>query len=340
MAASVPAPGPVLPAPQAARRSGVAQDRRTELLLGAVATVVLALCAGMLIFVFLKAWPSFHANGLGWFGNGKVDQQLGDVFKSPANPKDYVYEIGALPLLLGTLLVTATAVVLGLVFSVFAAVFIVEFAPPAINRVLEPVVRLLAAVPSVVYGLIGILVLVPFMASLISESRKESVAYVVQLTGASWSVAAVVLAVMIVPIMIAIIVDALRAVPKAWTEGAAALGVNRWRVMWTIGLRTARPAIIAAVILAAARALGEAIMLAMVSGSIGFIPNPADGLTFFLEPVRPLAAAIVDNAEGLSVVPFGQTIYAFAFVLLVSSMILSIGGWLAKRPMRRYGVRP
>ena len=154
------------------------------------------------------------------------------------------------------------------------------------------------------------------------------------------AVASVILAVMIVPIMIAIIVDALRAVPKAWTEGAAALGVNRWRVMWTIGLRTARPAIIAAVILASARALGEAIMLAMVSGSIGFIPNPADGLTFFLEPVRPLAAAIVDNAEGLSVVPFGQTIYAFAFVLLVSSMILSIGGWLAKRPMRRYGVRP
>lgn len=345
MAVTAPAsssgPRPPAATVATARRSGVAQDRRTELVLGVVAATVLALCAGMLLFVFTKSWPSFHANGLGWFGNGKVDQQLGDIFKSPADPKDFVYEIGTLPLLLGTLLVTATAVTLGLVFAIFTAVFIVEFAPAPVNRVLEPVVRLLAAVPSVVYGLIGILVFVPFVADhLITAARKESVAYVVQLTGAGWSVASLILAVMIVPIMIAIIVDALRAVPRSWTEGAAALGVNRWRVMWTISIRTARPAIVAAVILAAARALGEAIMLAMVSGSIGFIPNPADGLTFFFEPVRPLAAAIVDNAEGLSVVPFGQTVYAFAFVLLVSSMILSLGGWLAKRPMRRYGVRP
>ena len=106
---------------------------------------------------------------------------------------------------------------------------------------------------------------------------------------------------MITPIMVAIIVDALRAVPRAWTEGAAALGVNRWRAMWTISVRAARPAIVAAAVLATARALGEAIMLSMVSGSVGFAPNPLDGLTFFFEPTRPLAATIVDNAEGLSV---------------------------------------
>ena len=148
-----------------------------------------------------------------------------------------------------------------------------------------------------------------------------------------------ILTVMITPIMIAIIVDALRAVPRGWTEGAAALGVNRWRAMWTISVRAARPAIIAAAVLATARALGEAIMLSMVSGSVGFAPNPLDGLTFFLEPTRPLAATIVDNAEGLSVEPFGQTIYAFAAVLLVSSVFLSLGGWVAKQPLRKYGMR-
>ena len=312
-----------------------------ELALAVVAATVLALCVGMFIFVLVKAWPSFSANGLGWFGNGNVERQLESIFKSPADSQNYVRQIGALPLLVGTFMTTAAAVVIGLIFSLFTAVFIVEFAPPALNRVLEPVVRLLAAVPSVVYGLIGILVIVPFVAdTFITQARKESVTYVVQLTGACWAVAAVILAVMIVPIMTAIMVDALRAVPKSWTEGAAALGVNRWRVMWTISVRTARPAIIAAVILATARALGEAIMLAMVAGSSAFLPNPADGLTFFLEPVRPLAAVIVDNAEGLSVVPFGQTIYAFAFILLISSMVLSIGGWFAKRSMRKYGVRP
>jgi ABC-type phosphate transport system permease subunit len=309
-------------------------------MLGALACTVLLLIAAMVVFVFAKAWPSFAHNGLAWFGGGgNVDRQLAAIFDSPANPSDYVYTLHAWPMLYATALLSGIAVVCGLVFALLCAIFVVEFAPPSMRRVLEPAVRLLAAVPSVVYGLIGILVLVPFVGNhLIGESTKHSVAYVVQLDGTSLLVGAAVLTVMVTPIMIAIVVDALRAVPRGWTDGAAALGVNRWRVMWTISVRAARPAIVAAAVLATARALGEAIMLAMVSGSVGFAPNLLDGLTFFLEPTRPLAATIVDNAEGLSVVPFGQTIYAFAAVLLVSSLFLSLGGWAAKRPLRRYGV--
>jgi phosphate ABC transporter permease protein PstC len=316
-------------------------DQRAERTLGALASVVLVLIAGMVVFVFLKAWPSFAHNGLRWFGGGgNVDQQLIDIFNSPANPAHYVYLLHAWPLIYGTALTTIGAVVIGLAFALLAAIFIVEFAPARLRRVLEPVVRLLAAVPSVIYGLIGILVIVPFVGNdLIGRGRKESVAYVVQLSGSSLLVAVLILTVMITPIMIAIIVDALRSVPRPWTEGAAALGASRWRVMWTITVRAARPAIIAAAVLATARALGEAIMLSMVSGSVGFSPNPLDGLTFFFEPVRPLAATIVDNAEGLSVKPFGQTIYAFAAVLLVSSLLLSLGGWAAKQPLKRHGAR-
>jgi phosphate transport system permease protein len=326
----------------ASRPSGTRLDKRTELTLGALASSVLLLILGMVAFVFSKAWPSFSHNGLSWFGSGgNVDRQLTNIFNSPANPAAYVYEIHAWPLLYATALITFAAVLIGLTFSLLSAVFIVEFAPAGLRRLLEPVVRLLAAVPSVVYGLIGILVLVPFVGQkLISEERKESVRWVVQLDGSSILVAVVILTVMITPIMIAIIVDALRSVPRPWTEGAAALGVNRWRAIWTISVRTARPAIIAAAVLATARALGEAIMLSMVSGSVGFAPNPIDGLTFIFEPARPLAATIVDNAEGLSVVPFGETLYAFAAVLLVSSMFLSLGGWAAKQPMRKYGLRP
>jgi phosphate transport system permease protein len=317
------------------------QDQRAERLLGALASTVLLLILGMIVFVFSKAWPSFAHNGLSWFGNGPIDEQLTAIFNSPANPNDYLYAVGAWPLLYATALITFSAVLCGTVFALLSAVFIVEFAPHWLRRMLEPVVRLLAAVPSVVYGLIGILVLVPFVGNkLISDGRKESVAYVIQLDGSSILVAIVILTVMITPIMIAIIVDGLRAVPRTWTEGAVALGVNRWRAIWTIGVRTARPAIIAAAVLATARALGEAIMLSMVSGSVGFSPNPLDGITFIFEPARPLAATIVDNAEGLSVAPFGQTMYAFAAVLLVSSMFLSLGGWAAKQPLRKYGIRP
>ena len=203
-----------------------------------------------------------------------------------------------------------------------------------------PVVRLLAAVPSVIYGLIGILVLVPFVSDhLISEARKKSVQYVIQLSGTGLLVAIVILTVMITPIMIAIIVDALYAVPRGWKEGAVALGVNRWRAMWTVSVRAARPAIIAGAVLACARALGEAIMLSMVSGSKGFAPNPVDGLTFLFEPLRPLASTIVENAESLNAPAVQASIYAFALLLLFSSLVLSIGGCLAKQPMKKYGIR-
>jgi phosphate ABC transporter permease protein PstC len=334
--------------PAAAGRSRLAagsarwSDDRVERVLGAVACCVLVLIAGMVVFVFAKAWPSFAHNGLGWFGSGRnVDQQLTDIFNSPANPHHYVYKINAWPLLYGTFVVTAGAVLIGLVFALFAAIFIVEFAPERLRTVLEPVVRLLAAVPSVVYGLIGILVIAPWVGDhLLSRGRKESVIFVVQLSGANVTLAVLILTVMITPIMIAIIVDALRAVPRSWAEGAAALGVNRWRVMWTVVVRAARPAIVAAAVLATARALGEAIMLSMVSGSAAFAPNPLDGTTFFYEPTRPLAATIVDWAEGLSVQPLSQTLYAFAAVLLISSIFLSLGGWLAKQPLRKYGVQP
>jgi phosphate ABC transporter permease protein PstC len=309
--------------------------------LGAVSSCVLILIAAMVIFVFAKAWPSFTHNGPAWFwSGGDLDRQLEGIFNSPGNPAAYVYHVRSWPLLYGTALVTGLAVLIGLVVAILTAVFIVEFAPDPVRRVMEPVVRLLAAVPSVVYGLIGVLVLVPWVGNdLISEQRKQSVAYVVQLSGTSLGVAVVVLTVMITPLMIAITVDALRAVPGGWTEGAAALGANRWRVMWTIAVRAARPAIVAAAVIATARALGEAIMLSMVSGSDGFSPNPLDGVTFFYEPFRTYASTIVDNSEGLSVKPFGQTMYAFAAVLLVSSLMLSLAGWAAKQPLKKYGTR-
>jgi ABC-type phosphate transport system permease subunit len=206
--------------------------------------------------------------------------------------------------------------------------------------VLDPVVRLLAAVPSVVYGLIGILAIAPWVEHhLISQQRKHSVQEIVQLTGANLGLATLILTVMITPIMVAITSRSLAAVPRSWTEGSAALGVNRWRTTWRVSLRTARPAIIAGAVLATARALGEAIMLSMVSGSRGFAANPLDGGTFLFEPVRPLAATIIDYIDGLSVVPLAQTLYAMAAVLLVSSALLSLAGWAAKQPLKKYGIR-
>ena len=315
-------------------------DQRAERMFGALACVVLLLIVLMLVFVALRAWPAFRYNGLAWFGTqGDIDQQIGRMVNTGADPSPADYRFGAWPLIWATILTTGLAVLIGLGFALLSAVFIVEFAPPWLRSLAVPVVRMLAAVPSVVYGLIGVLVLVHLAGThLISPERKRSVEFVIQLDGSGVLVSVLILTVMITPIMIAIIVDALYAVPRAWREGAVALGVNRWRAMWSVSVRAARPAIVAGAVLACARALGEAIMLSMVSGGKGFAPNPADGLTFIFEPLRPLAATIVENVESLNAPAIRANVYAMALLLLVSSLCLSFGAWLAKQPMKRYGI--
>jgi phosphate ABC transporter permease protein PstC len=316
-------------------------DQRAERMLGALACVVMVTIILMVVFVAKEAWPTFQHNGLSWLGpGGNVDEQIGHMVNTGARPHAADFHLRAWPLIWGTVLTTGCAVVLGLIFALLASIFIVEFAPDRLRSIVVPVVRLLAAVPSVIYGLIGVLVLVPFVGNhVITQGQKKSVEFVVQISGASLLVAVVILTVMIVPIMIAICVDALYAVPRGWKEGAVALGVNRWRAMWTVSVRAARPAIIAATVLACARALGEAIMLSMVSGSVGFSPNPFDGWLFWLEPLRPLASTIVEDAESLQAPAVRSSVYAFALLLLFSSLVLSVGAFIAKQPMKKYGAR-
>ena len=318
--------------------SGFSQDQRAEFLLGALVCVVVALLAAMLVFVFHEAWPSFAHNGLGWFGaGGSVDSQIQAIFTSGDLKQAAVYTFHAWPLIWSTILTTAGAVIISFFCSLFIAVFMVEFAPGWLKLVLEPVVRLLASVPSVIYGLIGVLVLVPFIGNhLISQSAKASVTPVIQLSGSSLLAAVVILTVMISPIMIAIFAEGLRSVPRGWLEGSLALGVNRWRTFWKIAVFTARPALVAGTVLATARALGESVMLSMISGSVAFAPNPADGLIFFVEPSRGLAATILHNTDELSSPPMKNTLFAFAAVLLVSAAALSLFGWATKQPMKRY----
>src|SRR6201999_13089 len=191
--------------------------------------------------------------------------------------------------------------------------------------------------PSVIYGLIGVLVLVPVIGNhLVSQSAKASVTPVISLNGFSLLAALVILSLMIAPIMIAIFAEGLRSVPRGWLEGSLALGVNRWRTFWRIAVVTARPAVIAGTVLATARALGESVMLSMISGSVAFAPNPADGLIFFYEPSRGLAPTILHNTEELTSPPMKHTLFAIAAVLLFSALALSLAGWAAKQPMKRY----
>ncbi len=181
----------------------------------------------------------------------------------------------------------------------------------------------------------------PFVGNhLITAAEKTSVQNTVELTGAGLLVTIVILALMITPIMIALICEALASVPNAWREGAIALGLNPLRAVLAVSVRAARPAIVAAAVLATARALGEAIMISMVSGSRAFAPNLSHGLPIFLfEPMRTFASTIVDFREGISAPALGSSLYAIALLLLFSAFVLSVGGYLIKLPLRRYQVR-
>lgn len=314
-------------------------DRRVELGLGALVCAVVGGLVAMAVFIFIQGWPSFAHNGLHWFGpGGNVDDQLQAMYLSGESGGPDVYTFHAWPLIWSTILITGAAVGIALVCSLFVAVFVVEFAPEWMRNILQPVVRLLASVPSVIYGLVGVVVIVPFIGNhLINEDQKASVAGLISLSGYSVLAAVLILTVMVAPIMVAVFSDGLRAVRSGWIEGSLALGVNRWRTIWKIGVRAARPAIVAGTVLATARALGEAVMLAMVSGSVGFSPNPADGVIFLYEPSRPLAPSIIKRIDDLGSPPSKAALFAIATVLLFSAAMFSLTGYVARRAMRKYG---
>src|ERR1700722_17397689 len=233
-------------------RPSWSDDQRAEFSLGALVCVVVGLLLAMLVFVFWHAWPSFQHNGLSWFApGGNVDHQIQAIFTSGDLKGSFQYLFRAWPLIWATILITGGAVVIAFVCSLFVSVFIVEFAPPPMKRVLEPVVRLLASVPSVIYGLLGVLVLVPFIDKhLITQSEKASVSPTINLSGQGLITGVLILTIMIAPIMIAVFSDGLRAVPRRWLEGSLALGVNRWRTFWKVAVRTARPALVGGRVLA------------------------------------------------------------------------------------------
>lgn len=320
------------------------QDKRAELLLGALAACIAFFVYAMLAFILYKGWPSFSFNGLSWFGStADVDQELGNLYHSgmsSTNPDDWDYTFHAWPLIWGTIIVCGTAAFLGFFLSLFTAIFVTEFAPARVRAIVTPAIRLLAGVPSVVYGLIGVVVVVPWVTqNMVSQEMLKETNYIVPISGYNIGVASLVLMLMIMPVMTSIFCDGLNSVPNLWKEGSLALGVSRWRTIWRVSLRAARPALVAGTVLGIARAIGEAVMLAMVVGVDGWLPNPADGAIFWLEPARPLASVILSVHEQIASVPLSSTLFAIAAVLLVSTMMLSLIGWTIKQPLKKYGIR-
>jgi phosphate transport system permease protein len=304
-------------------------------LAGAVSLIVFGFVVG---YVLWRAWPAFEANGLSYFGHRRdpgLDRELGLA----AQPVGVSFrQLHAWPAIYGTLLTTGGAILVGLPFSLLTSIFVAELAPRWLARLMDPLVRIMAAVPSVVWGLFGLLVLAPFIDRvLISDDLASRYARVVSLRGQSILLGALVLVCMTVPFQVAIFTDALRAVPAPWREGGRALGLDAWRVTLKILLPVIRPAIATGVVLATGRAIGEAIALSMTTGGLSFVPNPLDRV-FLLEPARPLASAIVDFHEIVLQGALAADLFSFAALILLSALAMMLAVRLALAPVRARGV--
>ena len=302
-------------------------------------TVMSALAgAGVLVilfifgFVFLRAWPVIRASGFGLFTNTGFDRQVVEAFH--AYPPSFVF--GFLGLIMGTIVTTSIALVLASLIGIGGAVAISELSPKPVAYALTTLVRLLASIPSVIFGLVGVFIVVPIIQDLfVTPELQFRYLHRFQITGLSMLAGVLVLTFMLVPTITALSTDAINAVPKKFREAGFAMGMTHFRVIWKIVLPTGRAGIIASVILAAGRGIGESIAITMVAGNIGLVPDFLMGPVVFLAPVLPLSPAIMLNAYGMGTEAVTAALFTSAAILLLIGTVLSVAARLVNSYMRK-----
>ena len=213
-------------------------------------------------------------------------------------------EFGILPMIAGSLAVTAGAMAMGVFFGLGCAILLTQFCPPRLVSFIKPAIELLAGIPSVVYGFIGVAILVPFIRDNLGGP------------GLSVLAASIVLGVMTLPTITSILVDALRAVPRSFIEGSIALGATEWQTTHMVVLKAARSGIVAAVILGMGRAVGETMAVIMVAGNTLELPQG------ILDPVRTLTSNIALEM-GYAAGDHRRALFATGVTLFVIIMILN-----------------
>jgi phosphate transport system permease protein len=278
-----------------------------------VAGVVVAVCAGV-------ARPALHALGFWKFLSGSDWNPVEDSF-------------GALPFIYGTLVTSAVATVLAVPVAVGLAVFSTEMAPARVRRVVSFLVELLAGIPSVVYGLWGLMVLVPLLRSTVQPALGRALGFLPLFSGPPLGVgflaAGILLAIMILPTISSVTIEVLRTVPPSLREGALALGATRWEAIRIAVLPYATRGILGAVILGLARALGETMAVTMVIGN-----NPQISASLFAAGYSLPSVIANEFAEASGAVHTGA-LAALALVLCGVTLLLSACARLLVRLSQR-----
>jgi phosphate ABC transporter permease protein PstC len=280
-------------------------DKLIRLSLLMIALSAVSVLAIITIFIFEQGLPIMFKYGLKHFLLGQ------DWYPSEKS-------FGLLPMIIGSLMVTFGALIIGVPLGLASAIFLTEFSSRRVARFLKPVIELLAGIPSVVYGFIGLMFLVPFIREKFGGP------------GLSVLAASVILGIMILPTVISITIDSIRAVPDSYREGSIALGATKWQTVKMVVLPAARSGIIAGIILGMGRAIGETMAVIMVAGNAADIPGS------LLAPVRTLTSNIALEMAYAS----GQhreALFATGVILFVIIMILNTVANMTSARQRKRG---
>jgi phosphate transport system permease protein len=280
-------------------------SRSVDRIAGGVLGLLALVSGGMVLLIawhlFSGAWPAIEAGRLGAF--------FTDAKWQPGSQRDPQY--GVVPMLVGSVLVTALAVALALPIGLATAVFHRFYAPAALERWNRRVMELLIGVPAVVFGFWGLMVVVPAITRLAPDASGQSL-----LAGG------VVLGLMILPIIALTSQAALQSVPPAQLQAAAGLGLGRARTIWSVALPAARGGIGTGVLLSLARAIGETMAVVLVCGNIPQIPRS------LFDPIRPITSTIALEM-GYATASHKALLFCAALVLVLFTAL--IVGWLSFR---------
>ncbi|MFH0347231.1 phosphate ABC transporter permease subunit PstC [Bacillus subtilis] len=235
------------------RQNRQLDEVRGRMIVTACALIMIAASVAITIFLGVKGLQSFLVNGV---------SPIEFLTSLNWNPTDTDPKYGVLPFIFGSFAVTILSALIAAPLGIAGAIFMTEIAPNWGKKVLQPVIELLVGIPSVVYGFIGLTVLVPFIAQFKSSG-----------TGHSLLAGTIVLSIMILPTITSISADAMASLPKSLREGSYALGATRWQTIRKVLVPAAFPTLMTAVVLGMARAFGEALAVQMVIGNTRVLPE-------------------------------------------------------------------
>jgi phosphate ABC transporter permease protein PstC len=267
------------------------KDKIAEKLLLFIALSAILSLLLITFFIFQQGIPLIFKAGLGNFFALKWAPTRGGF--------------GILSMIVGSLMVTAGALAVGIPFGLAGAIFLAEFSSKTIQKTLKPIIELLAGIPSVVYGFIGIVILVPFIRETFGGP------------GFSVLAASIILGIMILPTIVSISYDALLAVPNTYREGSYALGATKWQTIVMVLLRAARSGIVAGIILGMGRAIGETMAVIMIAGNALKVPGS------ILDSVRTLTSTIALEL-GYAAGDHRAALFACGSILFLIIIVLNI----------------